>query len=88
MRPEAPSGSERWSSRGEAVICDLGFVLCDLKCTLWSVIKAISYYSGSETKNELDFRTAESNGENRIDDPCNETRIFILFFEQSSREKH
>ena len=34
-------------------------------------IKAISYNSVSERKNELDFWTAESDGQNRTDNPYN-----------------
>ena len=31
--------------------------------------EAISYNSVSETENDLDFRTAEPDGQNRIDNP-------------------
>ena len=32
-----------------------------------------------ETENELDFRTVESDGQNRLGDPYNETRLYMLF---------
>ena len=44
------------------------------------IAQAISYNCVSETENERDFQTAESNGQNRIDDPCSETRIYRLLF--------
>ena len=48
------------------------------RAQLDSIIKAISHNGMSETENELfiviDFRTIESDGQNRIDDPYNENR--------------
>ena len=38
--------------------------------------KAISYNTVSETGNELDVRTPESDGRNRIDDPYNEPGFY------------
>ena len=39
-------------------------------------------------KKALDFRTAESDGQDRTDDPYNETRIYILFYEESPRQRN
>ena len=39
--------------------------------------KAIPYKCVPGSENDMDFRVAEPHGQNRIDDPYNETRIYF-----------